>query len=367
MAAGRLQTPFRRRHRTLATFGREALAPSLPRTFESPPPMTFRPSLLAAAIAAVSTATAPTAFAEGSQPRQIVVVSFDGASFVSQWERSRALARRTGARFTYFLSCVYLLSPETKEAYRAPGHRAARSNVGFAKTKEDVAARLAQIWSARGEGHEIASHGCGHFDGKDWTKADWKAEFGEFARILRDAWTLNGLQDEPDGWRTFVADEIRGFRAPYLSTGDALYDALRDAGFAYDASGVSRGPARPERHGGVRRYALPMVPEGPAARPVIAMDYNLFARHSGAEETDDRDGRFEERAYRAFMAAFDEQLSGDRVPLQIGYHFTLMNGGAYWRALERFVGEVCIRADVDCISYDDMNRRLDEAGRPGDG
>ena len=33
-----------------------------------------------------------------------------------------------------------------------------------------------------------------------------------------------------------------------------------------------------------------------------------------------------------------------------------MNDGAYWRALERFAGEVCIRANVDCISYATMWR-----------
>jgi peptidoglycan/xylan/chitin deacetylase (PgdA/CDA1 family) len=302
------------------------------------------------------------------RPPQYVVISFDGASFVSQWQRSRTLARQTGARFTYFLSCVYLLSPETRHLYQGPGYRAARSNVGFAETKEDVAARLGQVWAARQEGHEIASHGCGHFDGKDWSKADWEAEFAAFTRILRDAWTINGIDGEPEGWRDLAVNDIRGFRAPYLSTGETLYEALAETGLDYDASGVSRGPSGSPRKGGVRRFSLPMVPEGPAARPVIAMDYNLFARHTKAEETEDRKGRFEERAYRAFMAAFEEQHGGARIPLQIGYHFTLMNGGAYWRALERFAGEVCIKADVECVTYEALGRILDTAeARPGDG
>jgi peptidoglycan/xylan/chitin deacetylase (PgdA/CDA1 family) len=320
------------------------------------------PRLLLAALPLVFAQAAAAGTEIGAaKPPQYVVISFDGASFVSQWQRSRALARETGARFTYFLSCVYLLSPETRHLYQAPGHRAGRSNVGFAETRQDVAARLAEIWVARREGHEIASHGCGHFDGKDWSKADWLAEFDAFARILRDAWTINGIDGEPDGWHGFAETGIRGFRAPYLSTGEALYEALAEAGLDYDASGVSKGPAGSPRKGGVRRFALPMVPEGPAARPVIAMDYNLFARHSKAEETEDRDGRFEERAYGAFMAAFEEQHGGARVPLQIGYHFTLMNGGAYWRALERFAGEVCTRADVECVTYEELDRILGEA------
>lgn len=306
-------------------------------------------------------ATTPSPAADMPQPRQIVVISFDGAQHVAQWKRSRALAERTGARFTYFLSCVYLMAPEHRTLYQGPGYRAGRSNVGFGTSKEEVAERLAEIWTARQEGHEIASHGCGHFDGKDWSKDDWTAEFSAFTRIVRDAFTINGIEGEPGGWRSFAERDLRGFRAPYLSTSEAMFEALAEAGMNYDASGVSRGPAQPETRRGVRRFSLPMVPEGPAARPIIAMDYNLFARHSNAEETDDRQGRFEERAYRAFKAAFDEQHDGKRIPLQIGYHFTLMNGGAYWRALERFADEVCIKADVDCITYQELDQRIGEA------
>ncbi|WP_187969924.1 polysaccharide deacetylase [Aquibium microcysteis] len=305
-----------------------------------------------------STASAPAA--DMAEPRQVVVISFDGAQHVAQWKRSRALAERTGARFTYFLSCVYLLSPEHRALYQGPAHRPGRSNVGFGGSTEEVAERLGEIWAARQEGHEIASHGCGHFDGKDWSVADWTTEFAAFTRIVRDAYAINGIEGEPEGWRALVEDDIRGFRAPYLSTSEALFQALGEAGMDYDASGVSKGPATAPMQDGLRRFALPMVPEGPAARPVIAMDYNLFARHSNAEETEDRDGRFAERAYKAFKAAFDEQHDGRRIPLQIGYHFTLMNGGAYWRALERFAEEVCVMPDVDCISYEDLNRRLGE-------
>jgi hypothetical protein len=91
------------------------------------------------------------------------------------------------------------------------------------------------------------------------------------------------------------------------------------------------------------------------------MDYNFFARHSGAEEVGDPDGRFEARAYRALREAFERQYAGDRVPLQVGFHFTLMNGGAYWRALERFAREVCTMDDVRCVAYRDY---LEAAGSP---
>ena len=80
-----------------------------------------------------------------AKPKQVVIISFDSARDISQWQRSRALAQRTGAHFTYFLSCVFLLSPETRKEYTAPGKTAGKSNIGFAASKQEVAERLEQI------------------------------------------------------------------------------------------------------------------------------------------------------------------------------------------------------------------------------
>ena len=290
-------------------------------------------------------------------PTQYVIISFDGAQNVEQWQRSRTLAARTGAAFTYFLSCVYLLAPEHRRTYKAPGMKAGRSNVGLGTSVEKVAARLDQIWLARSEGHDIASHACGHFDGSKWSRADWNKEFRSFRRILENAYTLNGIKGEPEGWKRFVDTEIRGFRAPYLSTDDALYEALADSSYGYDVSGVSRGPAQPALEGNLVRFALPQIPEGPKGRPLIAMDYNMFVRHSGGFERDDEDAVFENRAFDAFKKAFETEYNGGRKPLELGFHFTLMNGGAYWRALERFAEEVCAKPGVACISYRDYIAR----------
>ena len=81
------------------------------------------------------------------------------------------------------------------------------------------------------------------------------------------------------------------------------------------------------------------------------MDYNLFVRHSGGFERASESAAFEARAYQAFRGAFDAQYDGGRRPLQIGMHFTLMNGGAYWRAVERLAGDVCGKPDVRCVTY----------------
>lgn len=288
----------------------------------------------------------------GAEERQRVLISFDGAHDNAVWQRSLALGARTGAKFTYFLTCAWVLSPETKHVYVAPDGRRGRSNVGFGKSQTDVSARLGHVWTARKAGHEIANHTCGHLDGGKWSKAEWMQEFASFRRIMRNAWTINGVAGEPEGWRDFVANDIRGFRAPYLAINAGMYQTLLAKNYSYDASAVSRGPALPEQARGLTRFALPLIPEGPHGRNVIAMDYNLFFRHTRAKETPDTGGAFEQRAYEAFMAAFRREHEGRRRPLQIGLHFTLMNGGAYWRALERFATDVCTRPDVDCISYE---------------
>ncbi|WP_246745852.1 polysaccharide deacetylase family protein [Ciceribacter sp. L1K22] len=309
----------------------------------------MRQSLTAACLLAMI-ATLPAH--AGPKAPQMLVVSFDGAGENRMWVKSREMAKRTGARFTYFLSCTNLIDRPRADSYKAPGRKAGRSNVGFAPTTADVRVRLDHIWNARAEGHEIASHGCGHFDGADWTREDWLTEMASFDRVLKNAWKDAGIGDrEPADWQDFVQHEITGFRAPYLSTGPALIEAERKHGYRYDASPVARGPEWPDEDGGVYLFGLPLIPEGPSARKIVAMDYNLFVRHSMAVDNPSRSAEFEDRAYKAFRAAFDREYEGDRNPLQIGLHFPQMNDGAYWHAIDRLLGEVCQREDVACVTY----------------
>lgn len=287
----------------------------------------------------------------GDKPKQLLLISFDGAGSNALWARSRQIATKANARFTYFLSCTLVIDRSRAKDYQGPHQKAGRSNIGFAQNREEALARLDHIWQAHEEGHEIASHTCGHFDGKDWSAEDWRTEMQSFRRILASAWTdLGAPRDEPEGWRRFV-QEIKGFRAPYLSTSQALNAAEHAEGFTYDGSGISKGPTLPEARDGVLNFGLPLIPEGPEGRRIIAMDYNLFIRHSAGIDNPSRAPEFEKRAYTAFRAAFDAQYAGERIPLQIGFHFVEMNGGAYWRAMERLVNDVCRLPDVGCVTY----------------
>jgi peptidoglycan/xylan/chitin deacetylase (PgdA/CDA1 family) len=315
--------------------------------FSSVKPVLMRiPFLLA-----LSALAAASSHAE-DKPKQLVVISFDGAHDNKLWERSLKLSVKTGAKFTYFLSCTFLMSPDERHAYQGPHQKPGRSNTGFSQTKEEVRERLGHIWQAHLAGHEIGSHACGHFDGKDWSNADWEQEFADFDKTLLTAWKANDAGDqEPKEWADFVRTDIRGFRAPYLSYGSGLLPALKAHGFRYDASLVSKGPAMAEDQQGIMRFALPRIPEGPEDRLVIGMDYNLFVRHSGGLNSPGRSKEFEARTLAAFRQAFEAQYSGARIPLQLGFHFVEMNGGAYWNALDTFLTETCGKPDVACVNY----------------
>ena len=299
------------------------------------------------------------------KPKQLVMISFDGAGANHLWQRSRDLASRVDAHFTYFLSCTLVIERAKARSYQGPGQKPGRSNIGFAQTASEARERLGHIWQAHLEGHEISSHTCGHFDGGDWTAADWASEFRSFEDVLAGAWKMAGAEaEEPPGWKEFVATGIGGFRAPYFSTGPGMVEAEKQAGIQYDASLVTKGPMWPEEKNGLIRFGLPLIPEGPSNRPIIAMDYNLFIRHSGGLDNPSRSAEFEERTYSAFRTAFDRQYAGDRIPLQIGLHFVEMNGGAYWRAMERLVTEVCGKEDVACVSYSEAIDTLKDRERP---
>lgn len=301
-------------------------------------------------------------------PKQLVVISFDGAHDNALWEKSLDMGRRTGARFTYFLSCTFLMTrAEGKQTYRAPGQKPGRSNVGFAQSRQEIATRAGHLWQAHLDGHEIGSHACGHFDGKGWSKADWEREFSAFRVALAEAWKSAGKPEaEPEGWAAFAEGSVKGFRAPYLSLSDGLVPALKAFGFSYDASLVTKGPGWPSFADGLIRFGLPLIPEGPSHRPVIGMDYNLFVRHSMGVENSRDSGRFEERTLAAFRSAFRKEYEGERIPLQLGFHFVEMNGGAYWRALDRFLSETCSKADVACVSYAEALPLIEDARKKAD-
>src|SRR6476469_4541486 len=79
------------------------------------------------------------------RPPQFGMVSFDGSGDPKLWRHWRAVGARTGARFAFFLSGVYLLDPADRRLYHPPRHPAGSSAIGFRPSAAAVRARVRQI------------------------------------------------------------------------------------------------------------------------------------------------------------------------------------------------------------------------------
>jgi hypothetical protein len=288
------------------------------------------------------------------RPSQFVVVSFDGSGGERLWPYWRAVARRVGARFTFFVSGVYLLDEPHRRLYRPPRHSPGSSDIGFASSTSLVRGVVRQMAAAHREGHEIGTHYNGHFcaphDGSvgEWSAADWDHELDEFFTLLTAAGPL-----------PFGAGEIVGGRTPCLE-GDfrRLYPVLARRGFRYDASRVVRLGDWPRRHHRVWSIPLLELPFPGHTYDVVSMDYNFLANQVGVPAPD-----VERETLRTLRHAFVATYFGNRAPLSIGMHFETWNAWAYDHAVARLLRSVCGLSDVRCVSYRELVDWLDSQPR----
>src|SRR5213596_1119048 len=169
--------------------------------------------------------------APGEQPPQFVLFSFDGAGSHEHWQRLLPVAAASGARFTGFLSGIYLLPNARSTSYNGPGHLPGAASISFGGSEAEVAARAADLNAALAAGHEIGTHYNGHFcqgaepSAQRWTQAQWNTELDEFFKIIGGA---NGLHRE--------SLAVRGGRTPCLEGRfDQLAPALAAHGLNYDS------------------------------------------------------------------------------------------------------------------------------------
>lgn len=288
------------------------------------------------------------------RPPQFVVFTFDGSKSLAMWKESREFAHvmqdhGVRIRFTYFMSGVYFVPTTMSTVYAPPRGRAGESSIGFGGTAEDIEARVQQVRLAQSEGHEMASHGNGHFNGQGWTVIEWTSELDQFARFVSAPEMHND-----------VKPRMEGFRAPLMAGSPMLRDALRREGYRYDASGVRRFNSWPGKEQGLWRFglALRMIPS--RRKMVMCMDYSFFETESGAKEDTAHASQFEQEMLDTYRAYFKETYAGNRAPMQFLQHFELFNDGAYWRALRRFAAEVCGLPEVRCATYRELADYLDQ-------
>lgn len=286
------------------------------------------------------------------RPPQFVVVSFDNCGELERWQQLSDFldeldAGSVHARFTFFVSGTNFLPDTKRHLYRAPHQPAGVANIAFGGRPEDVRRRAGYIDRLRARGNEIASHAVGHFDGKQWSVADWREEFRTYDALLREA----GL--------AAPTPAIAGFRAPYLGRGPALYAALKDHGLRYDASGVGDANAWPEKKDGLWRFNLASLRIAGSGRHTLSMDYNFLVAQSGPAGNPNHHALFREQMLRTYLEYFRGNYGGNRAPLHIGHHFSPMQGGVYQLALMDFVRAVCGLPEVRCIVYRELADYLD--------
>lgn len=281
---------------------------------------------------------------------QIVHIAFDGSSSLPVWQDTLDFALDQDVKFTFFVVGTHLLRDDLATLYDPPRRKPGRSDVGFGGTQEEVATRLHMIRRAFREGHEIAGHANGHWDGSRFSYAEWQDELAQLEHFLTNAYEINGIVNpNPSEWRRLV-DSIIGFRAPLLAHNTAMYRALADAGYKYDTSQVLKLTPTPDyQDNGVVIYPLHSLSS--ARGRTITMDYNFYVLDDGR-----RDGAGVNmlNAYQNHLAV--AQGLGN-APIQIGHHFARWNRGQYWWALKQFIRANCGQDDIRCITFAERYKR----------
>ncbi|WP_184691094.1 polysaccharide deacetylase [Saccharothrix tamanrassetensis] len=288
----------------------------------------------------------------GEKPPQFVLFSFDGAASKAHWDRVMPLAKQVDAHVTGLLSGVYLVPDADASTYAGPGHRAGYSSIGFGGTREEVAARIAYLNDALAAGHEIGTHYNGHYCVGDepsvgrWSTAEWDRELDQFFEILEKA-REQGFRLEPSA--------VRGGRTPCLE-GDwaQAFPSMRGHGLVYDTSHVSLGVSWPAVEDGIWEFPMPEVRVPALGRQVVMMDFNLWYALNGAKDDPGPPGEYTQVVLDTYRSVYLAALNGNRAPMVVGNHFNEWAGGAFSQAVERFMGEVCVREETVCATYTEV-------------
>lgn len=294
----------------------------------------------------------------GEKPPQFVLFSFDGAGSHEHWQRILEVSRKANARFTAFLSGVYLLTDEQRRQYTGPGHSAGQSSIGFGGSPEDVRARIDDLNIAKDRGIEIGTHYNGHFckgaepSAGRWTAQQWQLELQQFFRYVDEA-GARGLKVD--------SASIKGGRTPCLEGRfDVLFTAMATRGMTYDSSQTADGITWPARTDDIWEFALPTV-RMPAVdnKKVVMMDYNMWFALNRAKDDKSKRDEFARATLEVYRAAYDAAFNGNRAPLVVGNHFNDWAGGGFGVAAEQFMTEVCAKPETVCATYSDVLKWLE--------
>jgi hypothetical protein len=304
-------------------------------------------------VALVGVLTSQSAFAV-ERPPQFVAIAFDNCTENERWREWTDFAaemNRDGERlrFTFFVSGINFLANSKKHLYQGPNQLRGASRINFGGTQDDVRKRIAFINALHRQGHEIASHAVGHFDGRGWSASQWNAEFASFDALMSNIAVNNELA--PEEGLAVTPKDLAGFRAPYLAHSPGLYATLAERGLRYDTSGTAPSYTWPEKRDGIWRFNLAGIRVIGSGRATLSMDYNFLVAQSGVAPIASRREEFRRQMLDSYLAYFRANYSGNRAPIHIGHHFSDYQNGAYREALKSFARAVCGLPEVRCVTY----------------
>ena len=161
--------------------------------------------MFAAALGLLLTYAVPT-HAGVDRPPQFIVMAFDNCTELERWQELTdfaAVMNRDGDRvhFTFFVSGINFIADGKRNIYEGPHQRRGYSRISFGGSPEQVRRRVDYVNDLYRNGHEIASHAVGHFNGAAWSTGDWEKEFRAFGDIVNNVGPNNGLAEYPTATR----------------------------------------------------------------------------------------------------------------------------------------------------------------------
>lgn len=300
-----------------------------------------------------------TALAHG-RPPQFVIASFDGAADLRQYQRWIGLGDEIGARFTFFVSGIYMLYPENKDLYQPPQASLGFSSLGgYAELagekspKENLRDIYAQFALAHAKGYEIGTHYVSHIcePSDQWSTEDWISEQSQWESLILNASENNHIS--PALPVNFSRSDFHGGRTPCLMGNKAnVFAMLKQMGYVYDSSETGPLTGWPQKKQGIWSFPLQLIDRVGSPYPTLAMDFNFYINQSDAKQVDEASAReFEDLTYRSYLNAFNTVYAGNRAPFGIGTHFANWNRSAYTNALERTLRVACTKPEVACVTY----------------
>lgn len=102
--------------------------------------------------------------------------------------------------------------------------------------KKEAELLVQSVKTAYKKGHEIANHTHDHH--ADINKLPWDEFQSKLFKLTEEQWYQknNKAQQDLINMANIPAEDIRGFRAPYLSYNQALFETLENMDFIYDSS-----------------------------------------------------------------------------------------------------------------------------------